>query len=131
KHCPICLEEIEPTNPESSFSMSCQHFACKSCWTQTISTRLKEGILIQKCVSGDCNQILSDHHLTVLMDCEFLDRFRQQWLHSMMSKSKILIRCPQDDCNLILKLEDSAKYKSKRNIRCICGFSSWGDCYFK
>jgi hypothetical protein len=117
--CEICLEF--KTNSDSLFSLRCGHLFCFDCYSETLTTKIKEGSLILSCPDSTCFEIISDKDLKILVGSITFDLFQRKWKQFIISKNRRLNRCPKSNCNKIIP----SSTNENTNAKCVCGFQIW------
>ncbi|GMR31164.1 hypothetical protein PMAYCL1PPCAC_01359, partial [Pristionchus mayeri] len=115
--CPIC---IEPFSEQSrSFSLSCPHSFCVSCWLRQAQVCLDAGCDEVACMDPQCSEILTKTLAKRLLSPDSLARLLHSTQESRLRKGKAR-RCPQ--CRWIVD------YTSSRVDSCSCGALLCGGC---
>jgi len=115
--CPICYEEYDG---ESMYSLYCKHFACKLCWKEYLSCKIKEGTscLLTKCPNLNCKIIVDETLVVNLVDKNEKEKYEKYLTRSFIDDNPHVKWCPAPNCGNAVFCSDL----DVSSVLCSCSF---------
>lgn len=96
KYCGICMED---TSIEDIFCVGgCDHTYCRTCIHPYIKSRIDQQDVTPRCPHGDCDVVLSDGDLTLVLTLEEQEEYYRKCQDLAVASVPGLFQCLQDDC---------------------------------
>ena len=122
--CMVCCSEIDDAG--DMVALECAHYFCKTCWLAHVTTKMKEGNVLQlKCMMPKCNLVVPDSIVTKLADDVGDKLLKERYLHFL---GKALIEsnpkyrfCPGIDCPYVVSIDRLKKLGAVEVVVCTCG----------
>lgn len=66
-HCGICFDELDDSTLHSAM-LPCQHYFCNECWSQHLTSCIREGSVNINCPEYNCNRRVDDAFVMAMVD---------------------------------------------------------------
>uniref|UniRef100_A0A8D0G4D8 Cullin 9 n=1 Tax=Sphenodon punctatus TaxID=8508 RepID=A0A8D0G4D8_SPHPU len=122
-HCPVCVSQL--SHVDSSPTLCCMHYCCKSCWNEYLTTRIEQNLVLNcTCPISDClAQPTTDFIRSIISSKEVIAKYEKALLRGYVECCSNLTWCtnPQG-CDQIL---------CKEGLGCgeACSKCSWISCF--
>ncbi|KAM8947624.1 cullin-9 [Pelodytes ibericus] len=121
--CPVCVSPLSPG--DSSPTLCCRHFCCRSCWKEYLTTRIEQNLVLNcTCPTTDClAQPTSDFIRKIISSKEIIEKYDKSLLRCFVESCSNLTWCtnPQG-CDRVLCKEGLGSGAA-------CSKCSWLSCF--
>ncbi|KAM9365042.1 LOW QUALITY PROTEIN: cullin-9 [Pholidichthys leucotaenia] len=122
--CPVCLSP-RTVDVETVPSLSCNHYCCKSCWQEYLTSRIEQNLIMTcNCPITDCQaQPTSSFFLSVLTDKDTVAKYENALLRGYVESCSNLTWCTNPQvCDRILCKDDVGAMAT-------CSKCLWSSCF--
>uniref|UniRef100_A0A7S3P536 RBR-type E3 ubiquitin transferase n=1 Tax=Amphora coffeiformis TaxID=265554 RepID=A0A7S3P536_9STRA len=122
--CEICYENVSGSQV---FALACQHYFCKECWGEAITTAFGDGestMTSLKCPRHQCPERLTRADLEVLAP-NFLEKWNNAAIKEFVLKSSDHSFCPGADCTVVANIASDVT----KNYPASCGLCGTSFCF--
>jgi ariadne-1 len=123
--CPICFDDSQT----STFSLSCDHPFCTSCWNAYITSKIRdEGEITIQCMAEKCSLVAPDLFVQMVLkgDTDTWARFQELVVRDFVASNPNLKYCPYPSCTHTVSCPSAASKSSLTSVvpTVGCGASS-------
>ncbi|PSR80304.1 hypothetical protein PHLCEN_2v6776 [Hermanssonia centrifuga] len=94
--CAICFDTL---SADEIFKLRCAHGFCAACWTQYVTTKVRdEGQCFFKCMQDGCLAVVDEPSIRKLVDNSCYERYHELLRQSYVAANPSLRFCPRPGC---------------------------------
>jgi ariadne-1 len=127
KYCLICYTEFSDLSKEDYYSLSCQHYFCRDCWTEYLSEKLNEinTAIVTSCPQLGCNCIVTEkiYLTTILKGTPQLRNYYKCIMKNFTDFNSVIKPCPYPGCESYVHCE------KKGNAEVTCSYCDHTFCF--
>ncbi|KAL4512430.1 hypothetical protein ABPG72_005432 [Tetrahymena utriculariae] len=126
--CLLCFDSLEENN---KYSLACQHYFCKDCFSQYIQEVFKEGqfCIFKTCPLDGCLERLGMEDFHQFLSEEKYNLYKKFLIKDAFGQSETMLSCPQPNCPYVQMSVKSQMIKlNQQNITCLCSHEYCNQC---
>ncbi|EAR86452.3 IBR domain protein (macronuclear) [Tetrahymena thermophila SB210] len=126
--CLLCFDSLEEDN---RYSLACQHYFCKDCFSQYIQEVFKEGqfCIFKTCPLDGCLERLGMEDFKQFLSEEKYNLYKRFLIKDAFGQSETILSCPQPNCPYVqMSVKDRMIKVNQQNITCLCNHEYCNQC---
>ncbi|KAL7007946.1 hypothetical protein EMMF5_002595 [Cystobasidiomycetes sp. EMM_F5] len=122
--CDICCDDSQSSR--ETIALGCNHRFCRDCYASYLENKINnEGEAKSiECMAADCNIIVDERTVALLIDHDTLDRYRELLNRSYVDDDPSLRWCPAPNCEYAIRcpgITPKSLYHIVPTVQCACG----------
>ncbi|KAL4474772.1 hypothetical protein ABPG74_001468 [Tetrahymena malaccensis] len=126
--CLLCLDSL---NEDNRYSLACQHYFCKDCFSQYIQEVFKDGqfCIFKTCPLDGCLERLGMEDFKQFLTEEKYSLYKKFLIKDAFGQSETILSCPQPNCPYVQMGVKTQMIKlNQQNITCLCNHEYCNQC---